>query len=53
LWEENYLELHESMIEGGVGPLQPDKHTPPKQVYRKYKTWNTNTEPPKPNSLEK
>jgi hypothetical protein len=41
------------MIEGGVSPLQPKKHKPPKQVYPKYETWNTNTEPPKPNSLKK
>jgi hypothetical protein len=41
------------MIKGGVGPPQLEKHIPPKWVYQKYKTWRTNMEPPKPNSLEK
>jgi hypothetical protein len=41
------------MIEIGVGPLQPEKHTLPKWAYRKYKIWNTNMEEPKPNSLRK
>jgi len=30
--------LHENMIEVSVGPLQLEKHTPPKWVYQKYKT---------------
>jgi hypothetical protein len=41
------------MIERGVGPFQPDKHTPPKWLYQKYETWNANMEPLKPNSLKK
>jgi hypothetical protein len=41
------------MTKGGVGPLQLKKKIPPKWVYQKYKTWRTNTEPTKPNSLEK
>jgi len=28
--EKGYLELHEGMTEGGVGPLQPTKHIFPK-----------------------
>jgi hypothetical protein len=40
------------MIKVGVGPLQPKKHTPPKQVYRKYETWSIDMEPLKPNSLD-
>jgi hypothetical protein len=47
--EEGYPKLHEDMIEGGVSPLQPKKHTPPKRIYTIY----TNTKPPKPNLLEK
>jgi hypothetical protein len=34
----------------GMGPFQLEKHTPPKWVYQKYKTWNTYIEPPKPQS---
>jgi hypothetical protein len=41
------------MIVRGMGPLQPEKHIPPKRIYRKYETWSINMEPPKPNSLEK
>jgi len=41
------------MTKGGVGPLQPKKHTPPKWVYQKYETWSTGVEPPKPNSLQR
>jgi hypothetical protein len=41
-------EHHESMSKGGADPPQLEKHTPPKLVYRKYETWNTNMEPPKP-----
>jgi hypothetical protein len=40
------------MTKGSVGLRQPKKHNILKQVYQKYKTWNTNMEPPKPNSLE-
>jgi len=40
------------MIEAGVGPFQPKKHTFPKRVYRKYETKNINMKPSKPNSLE-
>jgi hypothetical protein len=49
----DYLELHEGIVEGDVGPPQPKKHILPKWVYRKYKTQNIDTEPLKPNSLEK
>jgi hypothetical protein len=38
------------MTERGMGPLQLEKHTPPKLVYQKHKTWSLDTEPPKPNS---
>jgi hypothetical protein len=41
------------MIEGGVSPLQLEKHILLKRVYQKYETWNIDMEPPKPNSLEK
>jgi hypothetical protein len=41
------------MIEVGVGPFQPKKHTLPKQAYQKYKAWSTNTKLLKLNSLEK
>jgi hypothetical protein len=41
------------MIKASMGPPKLEKHTFPKQAYRKYETWNTNTKPPKPNSLEK
>jgi hypothetical protein len=36
------------MIEVVVGPLQLEKHTPPKWAYKKCETWNTNTKPPNP-----
>jgi hypothetical protein len=41
------------MTKGGVGPLQPKKHIPPKWIYQIYKIWSIDMEPPKPNSLEK
>jgi len=53
LQEEGYLTLHVNMIETSVGPPQSKKHTHPKWVYKKYETYNTNMESPKPNSLEK
>jgi hypothetical protein len=31
------------MTKGGVAPFQFKKHTPPKQVYQKYKIWNIDT----------
>jgi hypothetical protein len=33
--------LHISMIEVGVSPLQPKKHTPSEWVYKKYKATRT------------
>ncbi len=45
--------MYVNMTKVGVNPLQLKKHTPPKQVYKKYKTYNTNTDPPEPNSLKK
>jgi hypothetical protein len=53
LQEENYLELHENMIERGVGPFQLETHIPAKRVYQRYETWNTYMESPKPNSLKR
>jgi hypothetical protein len=50
LQEEGYFKLHKGMTKRGVGPLQLEKHTPPKLVYQKHKTWSLNTKPPKPNS---
>jgi len=41
------------MIKASAGPTQPKKHTPPKWVCQIYETYNTNTEPLKPNSLKK
>jgi hypothetical protein len=41
------------MIKKGVHLPQLEKHTLPKQVYQKYKTWSTYMKPLKPNSLEK
>jgi hypothetical protein len=41
------------MTEASVGLLQFEKHIPPKWVYQKYETYDTNMEPSKPNSLEK
>jgi hypothetical protein len=40
------------MIETSVRPSQFEKHTPPKHVYQKYETYNTNTMPLKLNSLK-
>jgi hypothetical protein len=45
--------LHEGMTKGGVGPPQPEKYIPPKQVYQKYKTSSIDTKPLKPNSQKK
>jgi len=53
LWEECNLELHKNMTKGGVGFIQLKKNIPPKRVYQKYETLNTNMEPPKHNSIEK
>jgi hypothetical protein len=30
--------FHEDMIKTSVGPLQPEKHIPPKWAYQKYET---------------
>ncbi len=45
--------MHVNMTKASVGPLQPKKHIPPKQIYQKYKTYNTNMNPLETNSLNK